>query len=118
MLPLRCPFPSEGVPKASLQVLQLCFSLCSPKQLIEEFPRPEFVATLCRKQPALTNGQSTLRPEVSSIGEVSRFDVVLHVESPGETLENTFATAGYKRMLTTSSDLSNQVGAIPVLGRK
>jgi hypothetical protein len=55
---------------------------------------------------------------VSSIGEVSRFDVVLHVESPGDTLENTFATAGYDGMLTTSSDLSNQVGAIRVLGRE
>ena len=55
---------------------------------------------------------------MSAIGEVSRFDVVLHVESPSDSLENTFATAGYKRMLTTSNDLSNQVGAIFVLGRK
>jgi hypothetical protein len=55
---------------------------------------------------------------VSSIGEVSRFDVVLHVESRGDTLENTFATAGNNRMLTTSSDLSNQVGAILELGRE
>ena len=47
----------------------------------------------------------SLGPEVSSIGEASRFDIVLHVESPGDTLEYTFTTAGYKRMFTTTSDL-------------
>jgi hypothetical protein len=52
---------------------------------------------------------------VASIGEVSRFDVVLEVNSPGDTLENTCAAALYNRMLTTPKDLSIQVVHILVL---
>ena len=41
-----------------------------------------------------------------------RFHVVLDVKSPADTRENTFTTARYNGMLTTSKNLSNQVGAI------
>ena len=52
---------------------------------------------------------------MTSIGEVARFDVVLEVKLPGDTLEHPFAAARYKRMLTPSNNLSAQVGAILVL---
>src|SRR5712691_3746349 len=52
---------------------------------------------------------------MTSVGEVSRFDVVLEVKSPDDTLKHTFAAVRYKRMLTTSNDLSAQVGAIFIL---
>ena len=43
--------------------------------------------------------------QVTSIGEVSRWDVVLEVKSPADTGEHTGAAAGDNRMLTTSKDL-------------
>ena len=55
---------------------------------------------------------------MSAIGEASRFDVVLHVQPPGSTLENTFAAASYQRVFTSTNDLPNQVVAIRVLGRE
>jgi len=53
---------------------------------------------------------------VTSIGEVARLNVVFHVESPGDTFENPCTTASCDRMLATSSDLSDKVGAIQIRG--
>jgi hypothetical protein len=52
---------------------------------------------------------------VASVREVSRFDVVLEVDSPGYTLVNACAAALYNRMLTTPEDLCSRVGHILVL---
>jgi len=52
---------------------------------------------------------------VASIEEFSRFDFVLEVKTPGDTLESTCAAALYNRMLTTPKDLSNEVVHILVL---
>ena len=52
---------------------------------------------------------------MASIEELSRFDVVLEVKTPADTLENTCAAALYNRMLTTPKDLSREVGHILVL---
>ena len=58
-----------------------------------------------------------LEQYVTSIGEVHRFDVVLHVDSRlFDTLKNT--TAVYKRMLTASRDFSCKGLAVRVLGRE
>jgi hypothetical protein len=46
---------------------------------------------------------------VASIGEVSRFDVVLEEKLPADTLENTRAAVLYNRMLATPKLLSSQV---------
>ncbi len=55
---------------------------------------------------------------MTSIGEVSRFDVVLHVVSSSNTLENSRSTAGGDWMLTTSGDFADKVRAILVRGRE
>ena len=47
---------------------------------------------------------------MASIGEVSRFDVVLEEKYPAYTLVNTRAAALYDRMLTTPKDLCSRVG--------
>ncbi len=53
-----------------------------------------------------------------SIRKVSRFDVVLEVNSANDRLENTCAATIYYRMLTTSKNLLDEVGAIHVLPRE
>ena len=56
---------------------------------------------------------------MTSIGEVSRFDVVLHVDPRlFDTQKNTCPTAVYKRMLTASRDFSGKGLAVRVLGRE
>jgi hypothetical protein len=52
---------------------------------------------------------------MASVRAVSRFDVVLEVDSPGDTLVNACAAACYDRMLTTSEDLSREVVHILIL---
>ena len=52
---------------------------------------------------------------MTSIREVASFDVILEVKLTGSPLENPCAAARYKRMVTSSKNLSTQVGAILVL---
>ena len=52
---------------------------------------------------------------MASIEEFSRFDFVLEVKTPADTLESTCAAALYNRMLTTPKDLSKEVVHILVL---
>ena len=55
--------------------------------------------------------------QVSSVGEVSRANVVAHVDPRlFNTCEDTGATAVYKRMLTASLDLSRECVAVRILG--
>ena len=52
---------------------------------------------------------------MTSIGKVSRCDVVLAVQSARDTLVDSFAATGDDRMLIASDDLSSKVRAILVL---
>src|SRR5215211_9191759 len=52
---------------------------------------------------------------MASVGEGSRFDVVLEEKLPADTLVHTRAAALYDRMLTTPKDLSRLGGRILVL---
>jgi hypothetical protein len=49
--------------------------------------------------------ERALVAQVASIGEVPRWDVVLEVKLPADTLEHTGAAVLYNRMLATSKDL-------------
>jgi hypothetical protein len=45
-----------------------------------------------------------LEAKVTSVREVSRFDVILKVQAPGHAFENAGSASWYNRMLTTSKD--------------